>query len=194
MAQAAAPIRSARPTRLTLARHSLVSLAVVFVCYWLYWLLAVPLIEPGVEGRVAQDVSEQQIADARADVTRRQRELAQYFRPDDWEADSPAVWQSDRVRLLFKTMTPTPDGSVELRPCTLMFFPNARGDTAARPIIMRAVEGANIQFDERIELKNVDPSKRKFVGGRLIGPIHVYQVESAPAPATTSRSRPATSK
>jgi len=180
MPSAAASVRSPRTSRLAAARQTLVSLAVVLVGYWMYCLLVVPLIEPTVEEHVAETVSDQQIEEARADITRRQADLAQYFHPGDWEAQGPAIWQSGKVRLLFKTMTPTPDGTVELRPCTLMFFPDARPGTKARPIIMRTTEGANIQFDEKIDLKNVDPAKRKFVGGRLIGPIRVFQIESAP--------------
>ncbi len=184
MAHAAVSIRKGPPahiTRLALARQALVSLAVVLVCYWLYWFIAVPIIEPGLEDRVAEGgVSDEQIESARVDVTLRQREIAQYFGPDDWEANSPAISQSGQIRLLFKTLTPKPDGTVELRPCTLMFFPKAAADGSARPVIMRAVAGADVRFDQPVSMRSSDLSNRKFTGGQLLGEIRIFQRESAP--------------
>lgn len=182
MAQAAAATRKtprARFTRAALARQALVSFAVVLVCYWVYWFAAVPLIEPGVEERTTARTPEDVIQQARTDVTARQREVARYFQPGDWEADKPAIGQSGQMRLLYKTIKPRGDGTVELRPCTLMLFPKG-GSGPPRPIIMRAVNGADISFDQRIDLRSVDLRERRFRGGRLIGPIRIYQQESAP--------------
>jgi hypothetical protein len=188
MAQAAAatrPLSWARPTRARLLRQSLASFAAVVACYWVYWLVAVPWIEPSLETRATAKTSEEIIREAREDVTARQREVAQYFAPGDWETDKPAIWQKGQMRLLYKTLEPKPDGTVELRPCTLMFFSKNPGTPAAptKPIIMRAVEGADIKFDQRIELRNVDIGQRRFESGRLIGPIHIFRHERTPGAA-----------
>ncbi len=184
MTQAAASIRTAstgRPSRWMLARQSFVSLAVVLCCYWMYRFLAVPLIEPNADERVSVSTSEERLGAARETLTVRQRELAQYFAPDDWEAKDPAIWQSGQMRLLFGTLAPQQDGTVELRPCTVMFFPkSAAGSSAVRPIIMRAVEGAVVEFDERIDLRSVDLNRQRFRGGKLRGEIRIVQNESAP--------------
>src|SRR5690348_4609291 len=97
--------RPRRPSRWTIARQCFVSFAAVLACYWVYVFLAVPLIEPIAEERLAQNVTEEQVGEARVDVSMRQRELAQYFSPDDWEAKSPAIWQNDQMRLLFGKLT-----------------------------------------------------------------------------------------
>jgi hypothetical protein len=172
--------RPRRPSRWAIARQCFVSFAAVLACYWVYVFLAVPLIEPIAEERLAQNVTEEQVGEARVDVSMRQRELARFFDPDDWEAKSPAIWQNDQMRLLFGKLTTNPDGSVVLEPCTLMFFPKGTSEAAGRPIIMRTERGAVVQFDERIVVRSVDLSKRRFVGGELLGEINIFQRESAP--------------
>lgn len=184
MAQAAATIPKApsgRPSRVALARQGVAAFVAVLACYWTYSFLAVPMIEPGLEEAVRTTATREQIESARDDVTARQRDVAQYFSPGDWESDKPAIWKSGHMRLLFKTVEPNPDGTVSLNPCTLIFFPKD-GDPAAppRPVIMRAMEGARIRFDQPVELQNVDFGKRKFVGGALPGPIRISREASAP--------------
>lgn len=159
------------------------SFAAVVCAYFLYWLIAVPLIEPGLEPTTAIRATEADVEAARNAVGARQREMAKFFPAGSWELSNPAIWESERARLLFKNLRPLPDGTVELAPCTVLFFPkNAAADTDAAnpPIIMRAVEGARVRFDEPIVLKSVDLSKRRLVGGRLMGPIRIYRTESRP--------------
>lgn len=173
----------ARQSRVTRTRQVLFWFAAVVGSYSLYWLFAVPLIEPNVEQEARARTSDAEIDNARGEVGLRQRDVAQYFPPGSWELENPAIWQSEQSRLLFKTLRPLPDGTVELRPCTLLFFPkSSAADMAAgvQPIVLRAPEGANVRFDEPIVLKNVDLAKRQLVGGRLIGPITIYRNVSRP--------------
>jgi lipopolysaccharide export system protein LptA len=157
--------------------------AAVLAAYLLYWLIVVPLIEPTLEEKPIARATDSQINAARETVSVRQRDVAQYFAPDSWELKNPAIWESERARLLFKTLSPLPDGSVELKPCTLLFFSKENGkeqeSQARRPIIMRA-ERAIVRFDEPVVLKSVDLSKRQLVGGHLVGPIYIFQNPSAP--------------
>src|SRR3954453_8217788 len=114
----------------------------VLAAYLLYWLIAVPLIEPTLEEKPIPRATDSQINAAQETVSVRQRDVAQYFAPDSWELKNPAIWESERSRLLFKTLSPLPDGSVELKPCTMVFFSKSSGkekeSEARRPIIMRA--------------------------------------------------------
>lgn len=154
------------------------------VCtYWLYWLIAVPLIEPGVEPEMVTRASEQQLRAAREAPSARKQALAQYFPPGSWELDNPAIWETDQTLLLFKSPTPRPDGTVDLEHCTLLFFPRAREEQESapvRPVVMRASEGAQLKFDQPIVLKTVDLAKRQLVGGRLKGLITIEREPSKP--------------
>lgn len=155
------------------------SFVAVVSAYVLYWLIAVPLIEPSLEQKVVTRTPDEQVDEARNAVNARQRDVAQFFAADAWELGNPAIWQSEQTRLLFKTMTPLADGTVELKPCTLLFFP--RGSAAPRkPVIMRAAQGAIIKFDQPIDLKSVDLSKRELIGGRLPGVIVIHRDATAP--------------
>lgn len=185
MALASAPSsRSAGPLRILWSRLSrwgqvAGSFVAVVSAYALYWLIAVPLIEPSLEQKVVARTPEEQVDEARGAVNARQRDVAQFFAADAWELGNPAIWQSEQTRLLFKTITPQADGTVKLEPCTLLFFP--RGSAALRkPVIMRAAEGAIIKFDQPIDLKSVDLSKRELIGGRLPGVIVIHRDATAP--------------
>ncbi len=159
------------------------SFAAVVVAYTLYWLIAVPLIEPGLEQKPVARVADEQVDAARKGASVRQRDVAKYFPPDSWELKNPAIWESEQARLLFKNLRPLPDGTVELKPCTFLFFtksPDADPAAEKLPIIMRAVEGAIVRFDQPIVIKSVDLSKRQLVGGRLVGPITIHRAPSSP--------------
>ena len=175
----------ARFSRWTSYRDAGASFVAVLACYWLYWLIAVPIIEPSLDERpVVHSTPQEQIEDARATVTVRQRELVGYFSPGEWETDAPKIWQSDQMRLLFQELKILPDGSVQLKPCTLMFFPKKKDPAAPeRPIIMQARQGLNVKFDEKIVVKTFDLNNRRFQGGQLLGPITIRQKASAPGAA-----------
>jgi hypothetical protein len=179
------PSAAAKWSWWTLARTGQVasSFAAVLAAYFLYWLIVVPLIEPTLDDKPIARATDEQVEAAHENVNSRQREIAQYFPPGSWELKNPAIFESDRARLLFKSLRPLPDGRVELEPCTLLFFSKGEAANPAdvkRPIIMRAMKGAIVQFDEPVVLKSVDLSKRELVGAHLIGPIHIYRNPSRP--------------
>ena len=153
------------------------------VCtYWLYWLIAVPLIEPGIELAAANFSSQDDAVAARQAKSARKQTLERYFPPGSWELVNPAIWETNQTLLLFKDPKPLPDGTVELEHCTLLFFPQPRNDEDAdvQPIVMRAAEGATLKFDQPIVLKTVDLAKRKLVGGRLKGLITIERAPTEP--------------
>ena len=162
------------------------SFVAVFVTYCLYWLFAVPLIEPSVEQTPAVRANEEEILAARQAPSARKLAMSKYFPPGSWELENPAIWESAQTLLLFKTPQPLPDGRLKLESCTLLFFPNGRrqGDESeAQPIIMQAPGGATLKFDQPIELKNVDVSKRQLDEGDLKGPITIHRSPSRPGAA-----------
>ncbi len=84
--------------------------------------------------------------------------------------------------LLFKTPKPLPDGQIELKNCTLLFFSKGAeaGLSKVPPIIMRAAEGATLKFDPPIVPNNVSLNQRQLVGGRLKGLITIRREPSRP--------------
>ena len=80
------------------------SFVAVVAAYVVYWLIAVPLIEPSLEQKVVARTPDEQVEKARTEVSGRQRDVAQYFPADSWELGNPAIWESEQTRLLFKTI------------------------------------------------------------------------------------------
>jgi hypothetical protein len=160
-------------------RQAFVGFAAVLACYWVYWFLAVPIIEPNVDERLTQSVSDEQIERARTDVTVRQRELAKYFEPDDWEAKGPKFINSGQMRVLFDKLNTRPDGTLELEPCTLLFFPREDPQDPGQPVIMRTAK-ATLKFDQPVKLRSVDFKELKFLGGEIEGAVRIVQRESVP--------------
>jgi hypothetical protein len=152
----------------------------VAAAYWMYWLIAVPLIEPSVDPEAARYATEEDIRSAHERKSQRNQALAKYFPPGSWELDNPAIWETEQSLLLFKTPRPRDDGTVELRDCTLLYFPRSRDEAQSReqPIVMRASEGATLKFDEPIKLQTVDFGKRQLIGGRLNGLITIRREAS----------------
>jgi hypothetical protein len=158
------------------------SFVAVLAVYLLYWLLAVPLIEPELESMTVEPATPAQLAAAGDRVGSRQRELSRYFPEGAWERDKPAIIESGQTWLLFKAYEPV-NGKLEVKPCTVMFFPKPAAGEAADavvPVIMQTEKGAEIEFDEPIVLKTVDFGKRKLMSARLPGAIRIHRRASRP--------------
>jgi hypothetical protein len=114
--------------------------------------------------------------------------LARLFPPDAWERDPKTkVVETSQCILLVRDYLPTPDGRLELKPCTLVFFASDRGTTAgpandpgSRPIVLQAPAGAELHFDRPLEIGKGDFGR--IVGGHLSGEITIF------SPPTTSTS------
>jgi lipopolysaccharide export system protein LptA len=158
------------------------SLFVVMTAYWCYVLMVVPLVEPAAHARTRIELTPEEIAAAKRSGQRNQQTFAKYFRPGDWELNgSPKVLESPQLKMLVQSYENLPDGRVKLFPCTLIFFPNAgKADpvAAAQAIIMKAPEGAILQFDEAFDLKRAKVGK--LIGGRLNGKITIESGPTAP--------------
>ena len=114
------------------------------------------------------------------------RELAPLFPEGSWELDQPMVLRSPQATILLREFEQLNDESIQVRPCTLVFWgKDEQADSATAqveetaekrpsrrgPIIMQAPEGAILRFDEAIDLSNGVIGKP--VEGRLVGPIRI---------------------
>jgi hypothetical protein len=148
-----------------------------------YRLAVVPWVEPRSRDVAAGlDLSPEQAAAIRARADRRLAALGDVFPPGCWERDDPIMLESRQMRLLFKDYHSLPDGRVNLVPCTLVVLPDRnRAATAAssgRTVVLRAPQGAVLEFDEPIDLRQ--GRLAKLVGGSLRGQVTIRGTPSDP--------------
>lgn len=155
---------------------------IVLAAAGFYRLAVVPLVEPrvkdvasGIEMTPEEKRIIKELADERLQV------LYDLFPADAPERDDPIVLESRQMRLLFKEYQSLPDGRVNLVPCTLVILPDrsraAEGSTG-RTIVMRAPQGAVLEFDEPLDLRQ--GRLARLVGGTLRGQVTIRGTPSAP--------------
>jgi len=166
------------------AGRALVSLATVTGIFCLYWVLVVPWIEPRLKlesksAAASLDTSESQSLAANA-----REELALWFPEDAWQRGETITIESDRAWLLVKNYKNRRDGTVEIKPCTIIFFPEppleGNEDWVRKAVILDAPEGAVMRFDRPIDLRRFQFGK--VVGGQLTGPIAIRSDMEQPGP------------
>ncbi len=141
-----------------------------------YRLTVVPLVEPRNH---AVSVALEPTAEEAAAIRDRNRgameSIGEIFPAGSWEREEPIVLENRRMRLLFKQYHNMPDGRVNLVPCTLVILPDAEGQESGdgRTIVMRAPQGAMLQFSEPFDLRQGRLSKFSLVGGTLRGQITI---------------------
>lgn len=146
----------------------------------LYRLTMVPLIEYSAAAHVALEPTPEEAAAIRARAAGRLVGLGEIFPEGAWERDEPIVLESSRMRLLFKEYHSLPDGRVNLVPCTLVLLPEpaAAGEPPGRTMVVRAPQGAVLDFDEPIDLRQ--GRLAKLVGGNLRGEVTVRSTATSP--------------
>jgi hypothetical protein len=153
----------------------------------LYRLVVVPLVEPRVRTAAAsQELSPAAVAAAKARADGRLAQVSKLFAPGSWELDGPNMLESRQMRLLFKDyrrMSKDPDDPrVQLIPCTLILLPDtsgAAGAPAGRTVILRAPQGAVLEFDEPFDLSKQERPSR-LIGGSLRGQVTIRGTATAP--------------
>ena len=160
------------------------SFVVVFGGYWIYALLMVPLIEPRIEIRPRRQATQEEIAEAGKIGQRNSDLLKELFPPGAWERnDDVKVLETEQAKLLVKSYDPLENGQVRLLPCTVLYYPsekvNGVEQRRARPVILRAEQGAILQFDRAVDLRQARFGG-DFVGGNLVGPVVIHSDESRP--------------
>jgi lipopolysaccharide export system protein LptA len=149
------------------SRRTIFSFMVVLAAFAVYRVAAVPFLEPArqIKKRVAPVSPEQRLASRVAQ--NRLGGYARFFPEGSWERDNPIVLESETSKLLLKEYTTLPDGHLKLNPCTLIYLPEGDAEAAdshKRVIILQAPEGAELKFDQPVDL-----SRGKI--GRLEGGV-----------------------
>jgi len=146
----------------------------------LHRLVVVPLVEPAVEASDAgMEMSVEEAAALKQRADRRMAALEGIFPADAWERKDPIVLESRQMRLLFRQYNAVDGGRVHLVPCTLVVLPEVvAGAPPGRTLVLRAEQGAVLEFDEPLDLRQ--GRLARLVGGSLRGPVTIRGTASAP--------------
>ena len=155
---------------------------VILAAAGFYRLTVVPLVEPRFdEASTVLEMTAEEAAAIRARADQRLAALGDIFPPGAWEREEPIVLESRQMRLLFKEYQSLPDGRVNLVPCTLVVLPDRNrvaDGPPGRTIVMRAPQGAVLEFDEPLDLRQGRLSR--LVGGSLRGQVTIRGTPSTP--------------
>jgi lipopolysaccharide export system protein LptA len=169
------------------------SFVIVLIAYWAYALMVVPWIEPPVTMNSAGVVSsnETQTDEVPDLVTLERRLIQDLFQPGDWEiaSEKTKVLKSEKARLLLQEYKNLGRGKVEIKPCTIVFDYDGASEPEEQrhrqSIILQAPEGAILQFDRPLDLKQ--PRDANLIGGQLIGNVIIHSDWKQPGPADDLR-------
>ncbi|MBI2826811.1 MAG: hypothetical protein HYX69_19225 [Planctomycetia bacterium] len=160
------------------------SFLLIFGIYWAYALAAVPLIEPPADPRPAFEEDPEGYYYARGVLEMQRAALSAWFKPGDWELSSPKVIESPRGKLLLRDYQVLEDGRVLIRPCTMIFLPEgeftSEDERNRRALILQAPEGAKLEFDTPVDLKQAKLGK--LVAGELLGPVTIRSDQRSAGP------------
>ncbi|NLS91238.1 MAG: hypothetical protein GXX96_03520 [Planctomycetaceae bacterium] len=149
------------------------SFATVLGAYWLYALVAVPLIEPAASGPQKGIAGETRRGAARR-INNRLGELQQLVPPQARaQLETPWIIESDDVKLLMQKYTNLDDGRVKIEPCVLIYTPGAseEGVKPKPPIVLYAPAGAMLVFGRPLDLRSGEVERP--TSGRLLGEITI---------------------
>lgn len=149
------------------------SFVAVFGAYWLYALVAVPLIEPAAAGPQEGAGGDRRGAARR--INNRLGELEKLVPPEaQAQLKTPWIIESDDFKLLMQEYTNKDDGRVKIEPCVLIYTPGSSDETSEPkpPIVLYAPAGAVMVFDRPLNLRSGDLVGRP-TSGRLLGEITI---------------------
>jgi hypothetical protein len=150
----------------------------------LYRLTVVPLVEPRSRtGGTGAEMSAEQEQAIRTAAAARFAAVSDLFPSGSWELSAPLVFEMGRqMRLLCKDYHILPDGRVRLEQCTIMVLPERRAggeeQDAGRTFVLRAPQGAILEFDAPPDLKRLT-SLPRLVGGSLRGQVTIRGTPTA---------------
>jgi hypothetical protein len=163
------------------------SFAVVMIVYWAYALVVVPVIEPAADLEPAGAEPIKTASGGSVEPTSRELDaLKDLFGPNDWEMDrsKTKLFRNDRAKVLLQEYHNLGHGKLKLEPCTIVFDYDGPADDEAQlhrqSIILQAPQGAILQFDRPIDLRQ--PREANLLGGQLIGPVCIRSDWKKPGP------------
>jgi len=152
-----------------------ISLSIVLVAYWAYAVVAVPWVEPSPRRRDDEQASGGAPATRRRTTDRYRRQLEALFPAGSWQLEQAKILYSPGALLLLKDYRTREDGSIELKPCTAVFYPSGgyldKNGHPAPAVVLHAPEGAILEFDPPLDLRRAEFGR--LVGGRLVGQITI---------------------
>ena len=163
---------------LTRLRKSFLSFVFVVLAYGVYSICVATWIERPESTQAQEEVLRQNTNDGDSSTDRVLRELAQHFPKGSWELEKSEVQvlRSPQATMVLKDFEQLNDGSLQIKPCTLIFYGDRgkHGDKAPKrgPTILQAPQGAILTFDKPLDL-----ARGKFgnpVHGRLVGSIRIF--------------------
>ena len=111
-------------------------------------------------------------------------DILSLFPEDAWERQGAKRIETEQCTLLLKDYQPTADGRLELKPATLIFYAapekdaNGKPKGKGRPIVLRAPQGAILQFDKPLDFARAEFGR--LLGGRLPGELTIFSPPSKP--------------
>ncbi len=154
-------------------RHAFYSLIVLGAMFGAYSLCVVPIVEPRGFNEDIASTTETQLADASRSTDRFVRELSPLFPEGSWELNQPKVLHTEQATILLQDFEQLQDGSLHVKPCTLVFFGDEPERDGAGPTIMQAPNGAILAFDEPLDISSGNFGKP--IAGRLVGSIRIFR-------------------
>lgn len=149
-------------------RHYFVSLTFLIACAAIYNATFTPWVRaPDVEAIRMSESPVLQSDDSLADV----------FSADAWQLGPCKQLQTAEGMLLFQNWEQTDDDQWKLWPVTIVIGRGMSAAKAESPVILDAVDGAEIKFTESLDVMSggAPPIHR----GRMIGQVHIYRQGSS---------------
>lgn len=155
------------------------------MAYFVYALIAVPLIEPSIELAETTSASEAELDDARRRPQIQHERLKAWFNDGDWELTSPMVIELKRAMVVAKEYKNGDDGVVHLEKgvsVVLLPDPSGKSDEQVKreAIVMQAPGGAILKFDRPLSLGSGPLGN--LVGGSLFGRFVIRSDQKQPGP------------
>lgn len=157
----------------------LIALLITFGAFWIYAQLIAPLIEG--ESRVVRAAPPTHFGD-QPDF---REDLKGLLPADGWEWEPCTILQTKQGKILFEDNRVLNDGSVELKPLTMILYPKGSeastedNENQALPIVLRAPQGARLKFEKAM---TVNSDLGELQNGHLIGDVQIYRPESVAEP------------
>ncbi len=107
----------------------------------------------------------------------------QWFPENSWEHNSPLVIETPQAILIFDEYVNLRGGRVRLTPCSVVMLPGNQADQQRQiqeAIVLRAPQGANLQFDREFSIENGDFGE--IIGGDLMGDVTIRGAGKKPTP------------